>query len=225
MLTEYEKSFLRDLFNHKFHVARYMDIAVSAVNDLLRQDDTLFHLCNVARDIAHGNRQVNWQSWDGLELSILRHTVDFLEYCEIVPSLQTRACVHDDSKLSDLEYDRYVTAFAESSWSHLGDAWRHHTKHNDHHPEHFEGGVWSMHAVQLIEMLCDWLACGKRKGSLGARNYLKEHAERLKIDQRVQHLVLNTLDVLDGPSTCAQRVYMSQEPLSQLKMALSRSYM
>lgn len=62
-------------------------------------------------------------------------------------------------KLADLEYgsEEYKQSLRD-----LGSALQHHFEHNDHHPEHYENGVYDMSLMALIEMLCDWRAASER---------------------------------------------------------------
>lgn len=92
----------------------------------------------------------------------------------LIEDLFHRAAVHDNSKLDPEEFDLYNAAFPELQKYAYGSpefnvalqmiqpALSHHYKANDHHPEHFQGGISEMHLVQVIEMLCDWLAASER---------------------------------------------------------------
>lgn len=89
-------------------------------------------------------------------------------------ALVKRGLVHDISKYSrqeapyfeaslprmrELEYGSEEYAAAIKS---LGPALLHHYEHNAHHPEHWNGNIDEMSPLDLIEMLCDWRAAGKR---------------------------------------------------------------
>ncbi len=103
---------------------------------------------------------------------------------EIVFNLQRRSLAHDKSKLEEpevdgfwemkqrtplsaMEYDspEYRAALAANQ-----DTLRHHYEHNDHHPEHFEGGWHEMNYLQKLEALADWKAATERhpNGNLGS---------------------------------------------------------
>lgn len=108
-----------------------------------------------------------------------------------IGSLVRRGMKHDRSKLEAEEkptFDRVTPRLKESVYGsedykgHLksmGPALKHHYAVNDHHPEHFEGDnarnrpdytlgmnlpspVQHMNMMQLLEMLCDWMAAGRR---------------------------------------------------------------
>lgn len=99
----------------------------------------------------------------------VRHFID-----KAITDLDQRGLKHDASKLlppeleafdiatpklADLEYGS--EEYRESLRA-LKPALEHHYAANDHHPEHFEGGVGSMSLMALIEMLCDWRAASER---------------------------------------------------------------
>lgn len=89
-------------------------------------------------------------------------------------NLLARAACHDASKLVAPELEAFDIATPKlaglvygseeykQSLRDLGPALQHHFAHNDHHPEHFLGGVRGMSLMALIEMLCDWRAASER---------------------------------------------------------------
>lgn len=103
-----------------------------------------------------------------------------------------RAIVHDLSRYSkfeapyfevalpqlrNLEYgsDKYKAAIKS-----LGPALYHHYKENSHHPECWNGNIDAMSPFDLIEMLCDWKAAGKRHKTGNMVWSLKVNRERFK---------------------------------------------
>lgn len=93
----------------------------------------------------------------------------------IVGVLLDRCITHDQSKLVNPELDMFVeatpllakTVFGtpeyEEAKSKLGNALTHHYTHNRHHPEHFQRGVIDMTLIDVLEMLCDWMASSLRQ--------------------------------------------------------------
>lgn len=91
-----------------------------------------------------------------------------------INNLSDRKLVHDVSKLVDpelaafdiatpkLAHLEYGSEEYKQSLRDLGPALAHHFRHNDHHPEHFENGVYDMSLMALLEMLCDWRAASER---------------------------------------------------------------
>lgn len=92
----------------------------------------------------------------------------------VVKELLDRAHGHDASKLVDPElatFDEYTPKLRDSTFGSdeyksflvgMGDGLRHHYQHNRHHPEHHEDGIVGMTLIDLVEMICDWLAATRR---------------------------------------------------------------
>ncbi len=116
---------------------------------------------------------------------VRQHQRDVRRYMNLViMELDRRALVHDDSKLTEPEkscYDKWkpvleATPFGTPEYDaavrQMGEGLRAHFQNNRHHPEHFNDGVEKMNLIDLIEMLCDWMAVSERKGTVMAWNYL-----------------------------------------------------
>lgn len=78
---------------------------------------------------------------------------------------------HDASKYSDIEFYPYrvrwhpateeekTNAALDEDWEPYKEAWVHHYKNNDHHPEFWiadDGTINDMPLQAIIEMICDW---------------------------------------------------------------------
>lgn len=129
----------------------------------------------------------------------MQHVIDELMAC---------VAAHDLSKLSSSERPLYeeVTpllktlpygsqAYQEAVET-MGAALVHHYRENRHHPEHFENGVEGMNLVDVIEMVCDWLAASSRGGN-DIRQSLSINKERFQIGDQLYALLQNTIDFLD----------------------------
>lgn len=109
-------------------------------------------------------------------------------------ALLWRAIVHDLSKygpaeapyfekalpkLKNLDYgsDEYMAAIAS-----LGPALKHHYLRNSHHPEHWPNGFYDMSGLDVLEMLCDWKAAGRRHQTGDMRKSLEINAKRFDIE-------------------------------------------
>lgn len=69
----------------------------------------------------------------------------------------------------------------------------HHYRHNSHHPEHYEDLVKGMNLLDLIEMLCDWLAVNYKYQDSHPIDHI-EHAQRkLGFSDEVKRVLVNTL--------------------------------
>ncbi len=89
-----------------------------------------------------------------------------------------RAAVHDNSKFESEEFELYDKLFPElqkyaygspelkAVYKQLGPALKHHLKVNRHHPEFHEDGINDMNLIDVLEMVCDWMAASKRSQML-----------------------------------------------------------
>ena len=91
-------------------------------------------------------------------------------------ALECRGLVHDASKFQSPEKEMYDTwrpkldaldirsqEYKDALAQMMKDALPHHYAANRHHPEHFENSVSGMNIVDLVEMICDWIAAARRK--------------------------------------------------------------
>ena len=135
----------------------------------------------------------------------IQHIERVVQYLGIViEELQARGMRHDQSKLkppekeifdavtpklAGLTYgsDEYKAALVE-----MGEALRHHYRHNRHHPEHFPGGVTDMSLIDMLEMLCDWKAASERHGNGDMAESLNINAKRFGIERQLGVILANT---------------------------------
>src|SRR5579885_144210 len=115
-----------------------------------------------------------------------------------------RAAVHDNSKYAPEEFEAYEEAFPElQQYAYGTDEFRaalrkikpaiaHHYQANDHHPEHFEGGANDMNLIQLLEMLCDWLAASERSQTDFSHG-LEMNKERFALSDQLFAILKNTV--------------------------------
>jgi hypothetical protein len=118
-----------------------------------------------------------------------------------------RACDHDYSKLGPEEYDLFAGSFAafqenpygsegyRDQLQRIGPAIEHHYKVNDHHPEFFTGGINDMNLVQVVEMVCDWIASSERKNGSVSRS-LEVNRARFGIGDQLYGIIENTVKEL-----------------------------
>lgn len=122
--------------------------------------------------------------------------------------LMRRAHEHDASKLVEPElsmFNEFRQKLDEAEHDspeyrqhlvEMGDALQHHYRANRHHPEYFTEGVAGMNLLDLLEMLCDWIAAAGRKGDSPAAYILSGGRERFGYGDEIQRLLLNTLDAV-----------------------------
>lgn len=123
----------------------------------------------------------------------------------VAHDLEMRAHVHDRSKLEDPElsmFDVYRIKLDEvehdspeyrQHLKEMGEALEHHYRENRHHPEHFENGIEGMNLIDLIEMLCDWLAASRRQGDDPEPYITGGGRERFGYGDEIERLLLNTI--------------------------------
>lgn len=122
----------------------------------------------------------------------------------VISDLLARARVHDASKLVEPEvstFNEYTPKLRDSTYGSdeykaflagMGEGLAHHYGVNDHHPEHFEGGVHEMTLVQMTEMLCDWKAATMRHADGDLERSIRQNAERFGYGDEIRELLLNT---------------------------------
>ena len=127
---------------------------------------------------------------------------------EVVKELLDRARDHDLSKLIDPEketFDEYTPKLKSSTFGSqeykenlngMGGALEHHYKNNRHHPQYFEQGIHGMNLIDLIEMICDWLAATQRHEDGDIRKSIEINKERFGYGDEIERLLHNTVDVL-----------------------------
>lgn len=105
-------------------------------------------------------------------------------------NLLERAIDHDKSKFIEPEFSGYAALEADLSTITYGtleyrEALQeahhvigHHYAGNDHHPEHFDGGMEDMNLLQLMEMLADWKAASERSRDGDLSKSFAVHRER-----------------------------------------------
>lgn len=129
---------------------------------------------------------------------------------EVVTQLLDRAQQHDASKLVDPElatFDEYTPKLKHSTFGSdeykgflvgMGEGLQHHYQSNRHHPEHFADGVEGMSLIDLVEMICDWLAATQRHADGDIRRSIDINQERFGYDDQLKRILHNTVDALRG---------------------------
>lgn len=119
-------------------------------------------------------------------------------------NIEDRALSHDQSKLVDPEkaaFDvltprlkglTYGSEEYRASLREMKPALEHHYAHNSHHPEHYQNGIDGMSALDLIEMLCDWYAAGKRHADGDFGKSLNINRKRFGISEQLFSILVNT---------------------------------
>lgn len=118
-----------------------------------------------------------------------------------------RAAVHDNSKFEPEEFELYNKLFPElqkhaygspelkAVYQQLGPALDHHLQVNRHHPEYHENGINGMNLLDVLEMVCDWMAASKRSQT-GIDKGLEINKERYGISDQLFEIIKNTVAML-----------------------------
>ena len=111
---------------------------------------------------------------------------------QVIQRLGERAINHDNSKLEDFEADifaqhnskladcTYGSEEDKKTLEELKDALDHHYAKNRHHPQHWPNGIKDMDLVDLIEMICDWLAASKKHDNGNIYESLEKNQKRFR---------------------------------------------
>jgi hypothetical protein len=122
--------------------------------------------------------------------------------------LETRAEVHDASKLREPELSGFAQAkqrlagavYGSPEYQALLDESRpiitEHYRVNSHHPEHYPNGIAGMSLLDVLEMLCDWKAAGERTKDGSIQRSLDVNVTRFGIDPQLEVILRNTVKEL-----------------------------
>lgn len=128
---------------------------------------------------------------------------------QIVLKLAERVQLHDASKLQSPEkemFDKYTPMLRELTYgsdeykktlAEMGKALQHHYENNSHHPEYYGGEVGEMDLVDVIEMLCDWIAATRRHADGSVRDSLAINKKRFGISKQLYKILNNTAVNMD----------------------------
>ncbi len=124
---------------------------------------------------------------------------------EVQANLDTRAAVHDRSKLQEPEksvFDRmtpvlrtltYGSDEYKASLVEMGEGLKHHYAANSHHPEHYPNGIAGMSLLDIIEMVADWKAAIERVKDGSMEQSLPINFQRFGIDPQLAAILENTV--------------------------------
>jgi len=133
---------------------------------------------------------------------------------KVTSELNERGRTHDLSKLEEPElslfaewgpkvkFMEYGSQEYKEALEKMGEVLQHHYEHNRHHPEHHgEAGVDGMNLVDLIEMVCDWMASSQRAKDGDFMASLEHNRKRFNLTPQLVRIIANTAELLEGPSS------------------------
>lgn len=152
-----------------------------------------------------------------IELETRKHQQKVQELLlQIIRELAMRAQNHDKSKLEDPEksiFEIYTpklkgTTYGSPEYNEylkeMKPALDHHYANNSHHPEYYENGVNDMTLMDLLEMVADWYAAGKRHADGSIKRTIEINSKRFLLSNQLISILTNTLESmedLDGEHT------------------------
>ncbi|MBA3825026.1 MAG: hypothetical protein H0X24_14160 [Ktedonobacterales bacterium] len=125
----------------------------------------------------------------------------------VIADLIWRSATHDDSKFDPAEFDAYAdnlpnfdkatygTEEYRAALARIKPAIAHHYQANRHHPEHFSDGINGMNLLDVLEMVCDWMAAAQCNP--GGTLNLEQQRERFGIDPQLFAIIQHTVEYLE----------------------------
>lgn len=123
---------------------------------------------------------------------------------QAITNLVERAARHDASKLEEPERSgyaalstrladvRYDTPEYRAALAEAAPTIQHHYAHNDHHPNHYAGGINDMTLLSILEMLCDWRAASERTKDGSIEASIQANIARYRIDDQLAGILWQT---------------------------------
>jgi len=62
--------------------------------------------------------------------------------------------------------------------------------------EHFDNGINGMNLVDVVEMVCDWIAASKRHADGDPLESLEVNKDRFNLDPQLYEIIKNTIKIL-----------------------------
>lgn len=127
----------------------------------------------------------------------------------VIIELLIRADEHDKSKLETPELEiftkytpklskyEYGSAEYKKNLKRMKPALKHHYANNPHHPE-FHGGIKEMSLVDLLEMMCDWMAAVKRHDTGNIRESIEKNQKRFGYSNELKSILYNTIKFIEA---------------------------
>lgn len=126
----------------------------------------------------------------------------------LIKELKQNSFNHDMSKMSEEEapiFEKHIADLKKleygseeyyKSLEELKPALEHHYKTNRHHPEHFKNGIKDMNLLDIIEMICDWVAATSfyKKGNIFES--LEINQKRFGYGDELKSILKNTVELL-----------------------------
>ena len=125
--------------------------------------------------------------------------------CLCVTEMNRRAIDHDNSKFCDDEWPYFLTHTKtlagltygsleyKAALVEMKPAIENHYKRNGHHPEHHLAWIRDMTLLDLLEMICDWIAATKRHADGDIFKSIELNQKRFNYSQELKEILINTV--------------------------------
>lgn len=146
--------------------------------------------------------------YDIIKWLVGKYPDEALEWDKAFQFMNNKIKEHDKSKFSNEEFEAYRIKFFKSDEdkddeTDFDNAWKHHYKHNSHHPEFWvvnldkepkERKFVEMNKSSFLEMLCDWIAMSFNRNQSLYNWWLNEASGRA---EKKDLMASNTLTLVD----------------------------
>lgn len=150
-------------------------------------------------NLTHHQKAIHFDTWQHIHL--VRSIMTTL-----INDLMQRALMHDIGKMQTPEAEvfaeytprlkdvTYGSAEYKACMTEMGEAIKHHQQSNRHHPEYFENGINGMTLVDLVELICDWMAATKRSKDGDIMKSFEINKERFGMSDQLIQILKNTVN-------------------------------
>lgn len=122
---------------------------------------------------------------------------------ELIPLINSQIMAHDNAKFDPAEFESYRRKFYpvndedKISQNEFDIAVNHHYYNSPHHPEYYQmhpeyDVIDNKRIAYAIEMICDWMACGKDHGNT-ALEWYNSNGEKFNFRPEIKDIVEKTL--------------------------------
>jgi DNA-binding HxlR family transcriptional regulator len=142
----------------------------------------------------------------------------------VISDLQARSLQHDQSKLVPPEIDIFNefqpklkgSTFGSPEYQKFLEGMKvgldHHYANNSHHPQYYPNGVMGMSLIDVLEMLCDWIAACEQHDDGHILDSIEINRKRFDISPEIITLMLNTLPILGNPQRRPRKLNPESPP-------------
>ena len=194
-----ETDCIKDTLEHITEVQKYLKVAIN-----LLQNKTI---CSSNNNSTFAIIGLNFDGFVHTETSKKR-VLNFI--FKINNIFIDRILYHDKSKFSKTELPIFTSAISNlktftygskeyySNLKSLETALKHHYENNRHHPEFFKEGYLGMTVIDMIEMICDWLASVKKHDDGDIYKSLEINQKRFGYSDTLYNIFKNTVQSIES---------------------------